>query len=264
MNGKIKQLWMCRPKMSRGWKTVRNCLVFLMFIFGFWISQGCPPATNRSALRELERRYFLLPGEIIYSARNQSLGGRAYFVLGEDCAYTVNTRRNFLHEVSASIIDETTADQTVKPLRLPAGREREEGLLWDAELFVPYWSKSTVTAELILSADYTSTTYSRKAEDEGIRGLEGFLGSEQERWVHTSQNTDCGEGYFRFSFKAMDNVQASLLSEIWTGAGYYFASDTGTVVSLDSIHYRLNFYGADHHLLESFEGEIDDWGRLIY
>lgn len=264
MNRKIKQLWMCHPKMNRRWKTVRNCLVFLVFIFGFWISQGCPPVTNRSALRELERRYFLPPGEIIYSARNQSPGGRAYFVLGEECAYTVNTRRCFLHEVYASVIDETTADQAVKPLRLPAGREREEGLLWDAELFVPYWSEGTVTAELILSVDYTSATYNRRVEDEGIRGLEEFLSSDQARWVHTSQHTDFGEGYFRFSFKAVDEIQAALLSEIWTGAGYYFAADTGTVLSLDSIHYRLNFYGTDHHLLESVAGEIDDWGRLVY
>lgn len=67
------KLWRSRPRLSRGWRTVRNLAVTLICLYVLWAWAGYPLPTAELEFRRLERQSLLPPSELqgVFRLENQ-------------------------------------------------------------------------------------------------------------------------------------------------------------------------------------------------
>ena len=65
MKKKWKGLWARRPRLSRGQKTVRNFLLCIPILIGFWGLFGYPLPTAEMEFRRMERTRLLPRSELV-------------------------------------------------------------------------------------------------------------------------------------------------------------------------------------------------------
>lgn len=63
----LKALWAKCPRLSRGWRIVRNLAVMAAALFAMWCMAGCPMPTAELEFRRLERRCMLPESELVFA-----------------------------------------------------------------------------------------------------------------------------------------------------------------------------------------------------
>lgn len=64
MKDRWLKLWRSRPRLGRGWRTVRNLAVVLACLYALWARADYPLPTAKMEFRRLERQNLLPPSEI--------------------------------------------------------------------------------------------------------------------------------------------------------------------------------------------------------
>lgn len=67
MRGWLKTRWARRPRLSRGWRIVRNLAVTAAALFVIWSMAGCPLPSAELEFRRLERRCMLPESELVFA-----------------------------------------------------------------------------------------------------------------------------------------------------------------------------------------------------
>lgn len=255
MRDRIKACWAHRPRLSRGWRIVRNLAVALLLIFGYWFLCGCRPLTTEGALRRLERTQLVEPGvTLCREPDNQRPGKELAFVLGDNYAYVAETWRSLTFPYASL---EWGARLDEGPVLLPMGTSGlpgpRSGLRWEGILFCPRGPEGGVRAELALTCRCTWE----------IRALEG------NKWELRRSDTSAEEfqgsaerderGVYRFSVQAGNEDGARALQELLGGQADERIGDgfQQRKCVLDGAEYRIDFYGADGALADSVLGVLD-------
>lgn len=69
-----KNLWARRPKLSRGWKLVRNLALAAVGGYLIWSFWGYPLPTVEMTFRRLERQHLLSPSQLVFSTPEYGQG----------------------------------------------------------------------------------------------------------------------------------------------------------------------------------------------
>lgn len=82
----LKARWAKRPRLSRGWRVVRNLAVTAVALAAIWSMAGCPLPSAELEFRRMERRCMLPESELVFATpeRYRSL----YAVSGRDRTVT--------------------------------------------------------------------------------------------------------------------------------------------------------------------------------
>lgn len=75
MKKKLLQIWRGRPRLSRGWRVVRNLVLTLACLYALWARAGYPLPTAELEFRRLERTHLMPRSEIIFSGGGRSREG---------------------------------------------------------------------------------------------------------------------------------------------------------------------------------------------
>lgn len=71
----LKERWIKCPRLSRGWRVVRNLVLAAAALFIIWSMAGYPLPTVEMEFRRLERQYLLPQSEVAYRSKFWSAGG---------------------------------------------------------------------------------------------------------------------------------------------------------------------------------------------
>lgn len=260
---KIKKLLTRLTKLSRTGKIVRNFALLIVLCLAFWFLEGSSMLTRESALRQMERKLFLLPGETVYESGSSGAGSyRQVFVLGGDYAYSAETSRFSFLDIGVSIHNAAAkADGPVliwgktRPLR-PVAED------WSTLLFCPWGPENAARAEVTLSARYVKNTYPMIYISEKQPAARGELISTQcEDWKKTVSVFRNEQGFYTVPVTAQTEEEARILSVIFTAKLTEGFSDGTDETLIDHIAqnsgYRLDFYDKNDVLLQSVTGEIE-------
>lgn len=69
-----KNLWARQPKLSRGWKLVRNLALAAVGGYLIWSFWGYPLPTAEMTFRRLERQHLLSPSQLVFSTPEYGQG----------------------------------------------------------------------------------------------------------------------------------------------------------------------------------------------
>ena len=270
MKKRLKQLWQRRPRLSRRWKITRNFMLLIALCLAYWFTQGCPPLTGEQALRCMERRLFLSPGQTMYERHAEGLGSeKLVFVLGDDYAYTGEIERySFfsrfsLFDIGVYIHDEAAQKdgpvllQIRSPILTPPNTEK-----WETMLFCPWGPDDSVRAEVTLSARYIKNIYPMIYISEQMPAARGELISAQvEDWEKTVSALKNEQGFYAVPVIAQNEDEARILSVIFTSKfteGFGDGTDATLIEHItENPGYRLDFFDANGVLLQSVTGEIE-------
>ena len=73
-----KNLWARRPKLSRGWKLVRNLALSVAGAYLIWSFWGYPLPAAEMAFRRLERQHLLSPASWFFPRRSMDRAPMPY------------------------------------------------------------------------------------------------------------------------------------------------------------------------------------------
>lgn len=256
---KIRKLLSRLPKLSRTGKIVRNLALLIALCWGFWFLEGGSALTRESALRQMERKLFLAPGETVFESK--TYGGPSYqnvFVMGEDYAYGARTSRFSFLDIGVEIYDtavKADGPALVRSKTQPLGPTVGD---WDTVLFCPWGPENAVRAEVTLSAQYVSRTYPLIYFSEDRPAARGeMISSERKDWKKTISASKTEQGFYIIPVSAQTDEEAQILSVMFT-AKLHIGDDTHIVDYVsEEAGYRLDFYDENNVLIQSVTGGIE-------
>ena len=86
MKKRLKECWAKRPRLSRGWRIVRNLAVTAAALFVIWSVAGCPLPSAELEFRRLERQSMLPESRLVFATPERER--HAYAVSGRDRTVT--------------------------------------------------------------------------------------------------------------------------------------------------------------------------------
>jgi len=272
MKKRLKRPWQRRPRLSRRWKIIRNFLFLIALCLAYWFTQGCPPLTGEQALRRMERRWFLSPGQTMYERHAEGLGSeKLVFVLGDDYAYTGEIERySFfsrfsLFDIGVYIHDEAAQKDgpVLLALKPPILKPDLDGWgAWETLLFCPWGPENAVRMEVTFSTQYVKRTYPMIYISEQQPAARGeLISSERSDWSKTVTASKNEQGFFAVPVVAENDEESRILSVMFTSE---FTEGFGDGMNETLVEhttqepgYSLNFYDANGVLLQSVTGEIE-------
>ena len=268
MKKRIRKMWHHCPRLSRRWKIIRNIVLLIALCLAYWFSQGCPPMTGEQALRRMERRLFLNPGQTMYERHAEGLGSeKLVFVMGDAYAYTGEITRYSLFDfgVYVYVHDEAAKKDgpallALKPSILKP--DLDGWSTWETLLFCPWGPKDAVRVDATFSTQYVKRTYPKLYISEELPAARGkLISSERSDWSKTVTASKNEQGFFAIPVVAENDEESRILSVIFTSKfteGFGDGTDTKLIEHIaENPDYRLDFYDANGILLQSVTGKIE-------
>ena len=179
-----RALWARRPRLSRGWKIVRN-LALTLVLAGLILAWNGPPSP-RLAFRQLEGRYLLTPSRVVYATRAASGQYAAYLTEGESWI-TVGRSTHVSGEILSSdipVINHVLPKEGLVVAALPAPGE-------DGSMVVAVWGAPEEAASGSLEVD--------------LIGVDGGVYHGPDKETFSAQARRGEDGWFFFTLPGHDD-----------------------------------------------------------